>query len=126
MKEKFSTWYSEEMPLALENGEKFENINISFKITVLKPLNPKWLVEFYNHIASGEKREIITRGLERAGITHALELGSSSLPELDPFAEFSTLVSGDELHLLFYKQSIFDPPPENCLSFSKKLPQKIV
>ena len=55
------------------------------------------LEEFYNHITSGEKREIITRGFERAGITHALELGSSKLPELDPFAEFSTLVSGNEL-----------------------------
>ena len=97
MKEKFSTWYSEQISLALENGEKLENINISFKITVLKPLHAKWLVEFYNHNTSGEKREIITRGFERAGITHALELGSSKLPELDPFAEFSTLVSGNEL-----------------------------
>ena len=26
-----------------------------------------------------------------------MELGSSKLPELDPFAEFSTLVSGNEL-----------------------------
>ena len=26
----------------------------------------------------------------------------------------------------FYKHSIFDPLPENCLSFSKKLPKKIV
>ena len=26
----------------------------------------------------------------------------------------------------FYKQSIFDPHPENCLSFSKKSPPKIV
>ena len=26
----------------------------------------------------------------------------------------------------FYKQSNFDPRPENCLSFSKKLPQKII
>ena len=25
----------------------------------------------------------------------------------------------------FYKQSIFDPRPENCLSFSKKSPQKL-
>ena len=25
----------------------------------------------------------------------------------------------------FYKQSIFDPRPENCLSFSKKSPPKI-
>ena len=99
MKEKFSTWYSEQISLALENGDKLENINIPFKITVLKPLHAKWLVEFYNHITSGEKREIITRGFERAGITHALELGSSNLPELDPFVEFLTLVSGDELHL---------------------------
>ena len=54
-------------------------------------------MEFYNHITSGEKREIITRGFVRAGITHAFELGSSNLPELDPFAGFWTLVSGDEL-----------------------------
>ena len=97
MKKNLSTWYSEQISLALENGEKLENINISFKITVLKPLHAKWLVEFYNHITSGEKREIITRGFERAGMTHALELGSSKLPELDPFAEFSTLASGNEL-----------------------------
>ena len=32
----------------------------------------------------------------------------------------------DGLHLFFfYKQSIFDPRPENCLSFSKKSPQKL-
>ena len=30
------------------------------------------------------------------------------------------------IHLFFYKQSIFDPRPENCLSFSEKSPQKIV
>ena len=98
MKEKFSTWYSEQISLALENGKKLENINISFKVTVLKPLHAQWLVEFYNLITSWEKKEIITRGFERAGITHALELGSSNnLSELDPFAEFSNLVSGDEL-----------------------------
>ena len=74
-----------------------ENINISSKITVLKPLHAKWLVKFYNDITSGNKREIVTRGFERAGITHALKLGSSNLPELDPFAEFSTLVSNDEI-----------------------------
>ena len=39
MKEKFSTWYSEQISLALENGEKLEDINISFKKTVLKPLH---------------------------------------------------------------------------------------
>ena len=28
--------------------------------------------------------------------------------------------------VFFYKQFIFDPRPKNCLSFPKKLPQKIV
>ena len=50
-------------------------------------------MEFYNHITSGE---IITRGFEKAELTHALKLGSSNLPELDPFTGFSTLVSGNE------------------------------
>ena len=68
-------------------------------------------LEFYNHIISGEKREIITRSFERAGITHALELGSSKLPVLDPFAEFSTLVSGNEL----LDQSLPDDLPEEYL-----------
>ena len=30
------------------------------------------------------------------------------------------------LQLFYYKQSIFDPRSESCLSFSKKSPQKIV
>ena len=29
-------------------------------------------------------------------------------------------------YIFFYKQSIFDPRPKNCLSFSKKSPRKIV
>ena len=39
-------------------------------------------------------------------------------------------IRGDKLRVLeytfFYKQSIFDPCLENCLSFSEKSPQKIV
>ena len=31
-----------------------------------------------------------------------------------------------DTHFFFYKQSIFDPRPENCLSFSEKSPQKTV
>ena len=39
----------------------------------------------------------------------------------------AVLSSPDDERLPFcYKQSIFDPRPENCLSFSKKLPPKIV
>ena len=37
-----------------------------------------------------------------------------------------TLRMTQQLHLFFYKQSIIDPRPENCLRFSKKSPPKIV
>ena len=30
------------------------------------------------------------------------------------------------IHLFFYNQSIFDPRPETCLSFSEKLTKNIV
>ena len=54
-------------------------------------------MEFYNYITFGERRQIITLGFEKAGITHVLELVSSNLPESDPFVTFSTLVSSDKL-----------------------------
>ena len=37
-----------------------------------------------------------------------------------------TLQMAQQLHLFFYKQSIFEPRPENCSRFSKKSPPKIV
>ena len=46
-------------------------------------------------------------------ITHIIQLHKTQ----DYFYQFA-------LHLFFYKQSIFDPRPENCLIFSKKLPPK--
>ena len=36
------------------------------------------------------------------------------------------IIAPFKLQLFFNKRSIFDPRPKNCLSFSKKLPQKIV
>ena len=39
---------------------------------------------------------------------------------------FDFLKIGKRYTPFFYKQSIFDPRPENCSSFSKKWPQKIV
>ena len=35
------------------------------------------------------------------------------------------IVNKTVIHLSFYKRSIFDPRRKNCLTFSKKSPQKI-
>ena len=42
------------------------------------------------------------------------------------FRSFRSSQKFCKIHLCFYKQSIFDSLPKNCLSFSKTLPQKIV
>ena len=42
------------------------------------------------------------------------------------FSEKRIFITSFYYTFFFYKQSIFDPHPENCLSFSKKPPQKIV
>ena len=48
-----------------------------------------------------------------------------SLKSLQHGLSFLNLLEIFTVHLFFYKQSIFDPRPENCLSFSKKSPQKL-
>ena len=50
------------------------------------------------------------------------------IPPADFFHFFKILIflvlRGGGVHLFFYKQSIFDARPENCLSFSKKIAPK--
>ena len=41
-------------------------------------------------------------------------------------AAFEIRFGSRQIHLFFHKQFIFDPCPVDCLSFSKKSPQKIV
>ena len=50
-------------------------------------------------------------------------LSANSVGFTELFDESLTLI---HVHLFFYKQSIFDSRSENCLSFSKNSPQKIV
>ena len=49
---KFSEWYTQQVDNALQAGVKVENINIEFKLTTIKPLHAKWIVDYYNHITS--------------------------------------------------------------------------
>ena len=46
---KFSTWFSRKISLGLENGVELDDIKVDNRLSVLKPLHAKWLVELYNH-----------------------------------------------------------------------------
>ena len=76
--------------------EKSEDVNILFRLTTLKPLHAKWLLEFYNHITSESGAEIILNGWKAAGIYDPLKMGTAALPSLDPSQDISPLPGNDE------------------------------
>ena len=82
----------------MQAGVKVENINIEFKLTTIKPLHAKWIVDYYNHITSKAGTDVIINGWKSAGIYDAIKTGKSTLPSIDPFNEIAPLaVSSNEI-----------------------------
>lgn len=98
MKKKFSEWYTQQVDNALQAGVRVENINIEFKLTTIKPLHAKWIVEYYNHVTSEAGTDVIIKGWKSAGIYDAIEMGKANLPSIDPFNEIAPLaVTSNEI-----------------------------
>ena len=83
----FSTWLSRQISLGLESGVELDDIEVDYRLSVLKSLHAKWLVELYNHMPTDEGKEVVANGWKKADIFDAIRLGSSGLPSLDPFAD---------------------------------------
>ena len=96
LKNLFSEWYSRQIENVLPLGKKIEDVNIQFRLTTLKPLQAKWLLEFYNHITSKTGAEIILNGWKAAGIYDVLKMDATALPSLDPFQDISPLPGNDD------------------------------
>ena len=91
MKNEFAKWYMQQADNALQVGKKLEDINIEFRLSVIKPLHPKLLVEYYNHISSEAGTKVIVNGFKLAGIYDAIRSGKSSLQSIDPFNDITPL-----------------------------------
>ena len=91
MKSKFAEWYRKQMENALFQGKKVEEIEISFRLTTIKPLHAKWLMEFYNHITSEGGSKIIINGWKASGIYDVIKMGESALPSIHPFSDIAPL-----------------------------------
>ena len=91
MKMKFSEWYTQQVDNALQAGVKVDNINIEFKLTTIKPLHAKWIVDYYNHITSEAGTDVIINGWKSASIYDAIKTGKSNIPSIDPFNEIAPL-----------------------------------
>ena len=76
---------------ALQVETKLEDINIEFRLSVIKPLHAKWLVEYYNHISSEAGTKVIVNGFKLAGIYYAIRSDKSSVQSIDSFNDVAPL-----------------------------------
>ena len=91
MKNKFTLWYADQVKSELDKGKSVDEIDISMKLSVLKPLHAKWLIDLYNYMTPPAGQAVSLKGWKVAGITEAVEKGSTGLPSLDPFHDIDPL-----------------------------------
>ena len=84
-RDKFSDWFTKQINLGLDKGLELNDIEVDYKLSVLKPLHAKWLISFYDYMSTVKGKDVIANGWKRSGIFDAIRLGSSQLPPLDPF-----------------------------------------
>ena len=95
MKKKFTLWYSDQVIRALDEVKDIKDVDISLKLSIVKPLHAKWLIEMYNHMTSSEGRDVCLKGWKVAGILDATEKGLDGLQNLDPFHDIDPLATSD-------------------------------
>ena len=84
LKGKFQEWYATEIASQVNEGVDVYSIDISTKLSVMKPIHARWLAGLYDHIRN--KPDLIRKGFEMAGIVEAIN------KELEPEDPFEDLV----------------------------------
>lgn len=85
MKKEFTVYYSSCVKQQLDSGKRLEEIDVDFRLTVIKPLHAQWLVNMYNFFTSRKGADDIVKGWKKAGIVGVLD-GTIVLPNEDPFS----------------------------------------
>ena len=67
MRKQFIVYYSSSVKQQLDSGKQLENIDVDFRLTVIKPLHAQWLVDMFNFFTSQKGAEIIIKGWKKAG-----------------------------------------------------------
>ena len=91
-KTKFSEMFSRQISIGLQNGQELEDIEIDYRLSILKPLHAAW-ISFYDYISSPEGKTVIASGWKKSGIFDAVELGRLNKPSvLDAFNDTCPLM----------------------------------
>ena len=86
LRNSFQTWYSEQVPIQLQEGKEPEDVKVDTRLSVMKPLSAKWITAAYDHLRSDSG--FVHSGFVEAGIVEALEEAETKEHlDNDPFAD---------------------------------------
>ena len=64
MRKQFVTYYSSAVKQQLDSGKQLEDIEVDFRLSVLRPLHAKWLVELFNFFYLYQRQGSNCQGVE--------------------------------------------------------------
>ena len=70
LKGKFECWYAQQITNQPEGGSSVYNVQIPWKLSVIKPIHPKWLLSLQDHLRNSS--DTIIKGFAMAGIKDEL------------------------------------------------------
>lgn len=89
--EKYQDWYAEKVLDQLNNGVNAHDIKVDVRLSIIKPLHARWIIDMYKHLKNS--RSIIINGFRKAHITKAVteSINLANLCE-NPFQEINIVV----------------------------------
>ena len=70
--QKINEWYEERVSKQLMNGKAPGDVKVLLKLSDLKALHAKWIVEMYGYLK--QQKESVVKCFEKAGILEAVKM----------------------------------------------------
>ena len=84
--DKYNFWLTNEVPQQFRAGKTAGNVKVCLKLSVIKSLHAKWIVDLYNTLK--DDKEMAINGFRSAGITEAIENSKYMVEKVEnPFEE---------------------------------------
>ena len=84
--DKFNAWYADRVSKQLSNGVIPGDVKVSLKLSDLKPLHARWIVEIYNHLK--HQNDSIIKGFDAAGHSEVIACATDIFTQIEnPFDE---------------------------------------
>ncbi|CAI9715922.1 Hypothetical predicted protein [Octopus vulgaris] len=71
LKQKFTSWYADEVTSQLNSGKSVHNVNVDLKLSIVKPLHVKWVLSSFD--CSSKQKNILLQGWNDTGILNFVQ-----------------------------------------------------